>query len=156
MTVTLLRIIGIGSPFGQDQLGWLAVSALQETDLAERLAPTRVEFHCCQQPTALPALVSGADAVVIIDAMQDDSAPGSVRRLHREELAKLSAATSTHGLDVASALSLAEALGDLPAQSLLLGIAMANREEVILSAESLQELKAFILGIKSVQGSDAC
>jgi hydrogenase maturation protease len=65
-------------------------------------------------PDLLDAL-DGADAAVLVDAARTGGAPGAIRRLAPEDLAR-QRSPSSHGLGVAQALALATALGRAPAQ----------------------------------------
>ncbi len=113
-----IRVIGVGTPFGDDAAG-LAV--------AERLArgalPEDVEVMRCERPAAeLLDHLTGAPAVVLVDALRGALAPGSVHRVPARELAG-GAALSSHGLGVAETLALAEALGRAPLRCCVVGIA---------------------------------
>lgn len=72
----------------------------------------------------LMAAWRGADAVVLIDAVRTGTAPGTVLRFDASDapLPAASAATSSHGLGLATALELARALGALPPRVIVLGI----------------------------------
>jgi hydrogenase maturation protease len=110
-----VRVIGVGSESPADDAGLRVARALAAGPL-----PAHVAVACCERP--LPDLLdalAGADAVIHVDAMRSGAAPGSVRRLSREELASRPA-TSSHGFGVARALALAEALrGSLPHLAIL-------------------------------------
>lgn len=78
----------------------------------------------------------GADTVVLVDAMRAGAAPGTVRRIALGEdegsAADLGAAlasfASSHSVDLAQALALAESLGRLPPRLVLYGIEAARFE----------------------------
>jgi hydrogenase maturation protease len=110
-----VRVIGVGSAARGDDAGLRVARALATGPL-----PAHVAVACCERP--LPDLLDaleGVDAVILVDAMRSGAAPGSVRRLAREELASRPA-TSSHGFGVARALDLAEALrGGLPRLAIL-------------------------------------
>ena len=113
-----VRILGVGSPAGDDQAGWLAVDALQGTGL-----------DACKldRPGAnLVSLLNGVDHVILIDAMQGGGAPGQVRRFERNDWRGYGQGLSSHGFGVVDALSLAEALGCLPERLELYGIEIAS------------------------------
>jgi hydrogenase maturation protease len=118
----LLRIIGIGSPFSGDQLGLQAVTLLQqETRLS--FSPFEVDFLALDRPgSGLIDYFTGAEVVVLIDAMQSGQAVATVQRLNGDELLHQAGLPSSHSLGVAETLALAEALGALPQQLLIYGI----------------------------------
>lgn len=106
-----VHVIGIGTLHADDAVG-LAV--------AERLAslplPEGILVRTCARP--LPDLLDaleGADAAVLVDAARTGAMPGAIRRLAPSDLARLHT-PSSHGVGVAQALSLAEALGRAPAR----------------------------------------
>jgi len=113
-----VRVLGIGSPAGDDQAGWLAVEALQGVG---------VDACKLDRPGAnLVSQLAGVDHVILIDAMQGGGAPGQVRRFERDDWRGYGQGLSTHGFGVLDALALAEALGSLPPRMDLYGIEIAS------------------------------
>ena len=101
-----VRVIGVGSGFGDDAAG-LAVAEL----LALGELPSQITVSRCERP--MPDLLDALDdveAIVLIDAMRSGAPIGSVRRLLAAEITR-SKATSSHGFGVASALLLSQTLG---------------------------------------------
>lgn len=115
-----VRILGIGSPLGDDQAGWLAIDAL----LAEGV-PTEgvLAVEKLDRPGAsLIPLLAGAPWVILIDAMQSGSRPGRIRRFDQGDWPDYGHGLSSHGFGVLGALSLARELGKLPSRLDLYGI----------------------------------
>lgn len=113
----MTRIIGIGSPFGADQLGWLAIDHLQQCQLAD------CELIKLDRPgSGLVNYLQGIDQVVLIDALKSPGRVGDVSVVSMDELEGCDSLTSCHGFGVAEALALADQLGGLPARISLLGI----------------------------------
>ncbi len=111
------RLIGIGSPFGADRLGWWAVERL-----APRLPPG-VEPLCLDRPgPALLIHLEGLDRACLIDAARGEKRPGHLYRLHPEDLTTAPAAPSTHALGLAEALALGAQLRLLPPRLLVLAV----------------------------------
>ncbi len=111
------RIIGIGSPFGADQLGWRAIDQLRNAPMID------AELIKLDRPgSELIRYFAAVDNLVLIDAVQSDRAPGSLMRLEVADLTSVACRTSTHGFGVAEALQMAEQLGLLPKNLLLIGI----------------------------------
>jgi hydrogenase maturation protease len=124
-----LRVIGIGSPHGDDAVG-LAV--------AERLAgqgvPTGVEVLGRSRP-GLDLLddLRGVDGVVLVDAMRSGAPPGTVRAVDPAALAAIQG-SSSHGFGVAEALALASALGVRLPELRVVGIEVGPRGGAALSS----------------------
>jgi hydrogenase maturation protease len=117
-----VRVLGVGSPFGDDRLGWAAVEALRRTPWLAALPAGSVEMEACDRPGA--ALLSAwrdAQHVMLIDAVRSGAVPGTLFCLQGRELSG-AATFSTHDFGVAAALALARSLGEDTAHILLLGI----------------------------------
>ena len=114
-----VRIFGIGSPFGDDRVGWLAVE-----ELRGRFDSAEVDISAHDRPgLRLVTLMQGAAQVVLVDAVKSGAAPGSLHRLEGEAILKAVARyTSTHGFGLAEALQLAQRLGELPEKIVLWGV----------------------------------
>jgi hydrogenase maturation protease len=138
-----VRVIGIGTARGDDAAGLAVVEALRAQGL-----PPGADALACERP--LPDLLdalAGARAAVLVDATRSGAAPGSVRRLARAELAAARAASS-HGLGVAEALALAEALRGLPPLALI-GIEAGGARQGALSREVAQALPAACAAVRA-------
>jgi len=124
--VTPVRIIGIGSSHGPDRVGWLAVDALQQSDLAARLPAEAVSFSQCRFPAQLWQLVDGCSLAILIDAVCAE--PGVVFEIDSGDLVRWKELHSTHGIGVGEALSLIPVLTDRPPRVVLLGIGVDAEE----------------------------
>lgn len=123
--MSLIRILGIGSPYGDDDLGWRAIDVLESTHLADRLRPHDVELHRLDRPgPLLIELLSGADLVLILDAMSSGRAPGTLCRVDLSDLETVLTPLSSHGLDLPASLALARSLGMVDASVVIVGIEM--------------------------------
>jgi hydrogenase maturation protease len=114
-----VRVVGIGSPHGDDRAGWL---------VAERLATeagwnpsTVVEVTSAGDPLRLVGLLEGCRRLIVVDACRSGRPAGTVVRTTWGEVKRGlagapggDAGPSSHGLGVAEALGLAEALGRVP------------------------------------------
>jgi hydrogenase maturation protease len=113
----MTRIIGIGSPFGADQLAWLAIDHLAGKGL------TACELIKLDRPgSRLVQQLQGARRVILLDAVALDEAPGSASHLSPDALQQVMCVTSSHGFGVAQALALASQLGELPTDLHLVGL----------------------------------
>jgi len=119
-----IGVFGVGSPFGDDRIGWEAIRAAQELGFAQRHGLQRLE--ACDRPgTHLLALLQGLDSAIVIDAMHSGAPPGTLRRLDSAELGSLHGTHSTHGFGLAYTLSLGKMLDALPPRLVLYGMEIA-------------------------------
>jgi hydrogenase maturation protease len=128
------RVIGVGSPFGDDRAGWEVVAALETALHSAGAPPPRVDIRACDRPgAALVQLLAGVQHAVIIDVtLAAASRAGSVRWLGEREI-EARRAVSSHGFGLAEALALARALGDAPSRVSVLAIAATHLEGEALS-----------------------
>jgi hydrogenase maturation protein HypF len=120
----LLRIVAIGSPQGDDQIGWQVAREL----LADEVPG--VHTHTVRNPIELLDVLDGSfESLLIVHACDDGLAPGSV--LVQEWCASMAepAGRSSHGPEVHSALQLAGSLGKLPNRVILCGIQVDRGSE---------------------------
>ena len=102
-------ILGLGSPHGDDQLGWVAIDRLRP-----RL-PSGVSAYKVRSGLDLLDRLEGHDAAVVIDTRAPAGRPGAIRSFvwPCPEQAH-SFLLSSHSLGLIEAFQLAEALGRLP------------------------------------------
>jgi hydrogenase maturation protease len=117
------HIIGVGSPFGADRIGWEVVNELARPGGWAELPPGRVTFSRCGRPdSSLLEALELPGLVILVDAMRSGSPAGTVRCFSAAELIRDGALISSHDFGIKSALSLATALGNLQAEVLICGI----------------------------------
>jgi len=115
-----VRILGIGSPSGDDQAGWLTVDALRAGGVQ---ACDEMVIEKLDRPGAnLIPLLENAFWVILVDAMQSGGQPGRIQRFDQKDWPGYCHGLSSHGFGVLDALSLAQALGSLPPRLDLYGI----------------------------------
>ncbi|MBI2779823.1 MAG: hydrogenase maturation protease [Gammaproteobacteria bacterium] len=148
--MTPIRIIGIGSPFGDDRLGWEAVEAIRRSGLLEYFPQGLVSVQSCDRPASgLLMLMEGAAHVILIDAMRSGAVPGKILRLQDEEIEMESALLSSHGFGVAESLALGGALGMLPARLVLYGVEVRDLDQCdTLTPETTGALPMLVERIK--------
>lgn len=119
-----LRILGVGSPWGDDQAGWLTIDALLAHGVR---AGGGIVIRKLDRPGArLISLLENASWVILIDAMQSDDRPGRIRRFNRQDWPGYRHGLSSHGFGVLDALALAQAMACLPARLDLYGIEIGS------------------------------
>ncbi len=118
----MIRIIGIGSPFGDDAVG------LEVAKILAASAPPNCEVIAADRPGAtLIELLDGADAAILIDAARSGASPGVVHELGFDELERCAIRfVSSHELDVIAAVRLARKLGRAPLRGRIIGLEIAT------------------------------
>lgn len=104
--MTRWRVIGVGSPQGDDALGWRVIDTLQQMPLSDS-----VELLSLDRPgSTLLHYLQGVDRVLLVDAAQMELPAGSIRRFMRDELPQLDGirCLSSHGWGLHETLALAE------------------------------------------------
>ena len=139
-----LLVIGLGNDHRKDDRCGLEVVRR----LKGRLSPSVRLVEGPRDATRLLDLWDGAGRVIVIDAMQGNGPPGSVRRIEvtLDEGIGSSPTTSTHGLGLAEAVALGRSLGRLPRRLTVFGIEVAElgmgdglAPEVMRGIESVTE-----------------
>ncbi len=117
----LIRIIGIGSPFGDDAIGLIVARTLAEAP------PPNCEVIAADRPgTALIDLFDGADTVILIDAVKSGRPPGYIHEFDFEDLDRVDGSfASAHDLGVVATLQLARKLGRAPVRGRVVGVEIA-------------------------------
>lgn len=118
----MIRIIGVGSPFGDDGVG------LEVARILAKAPPPECEIIAADRPgTSLIDMLDGADAAVVIDAAREGAPPGTLHEFGFDELERCAAArpVSSHDLGVVEAIKLARKLGRAPARGRIVAIEIA-------------------------------
>jgi hydrogenase maturation protease len=106
------RILGVGSPFGDDRVGWIVVDLIRNSPWYRSRAAGSLSAQAFDRPgPALLAAMDGAAHAVLIDAMQSGAVPGTVRKIELGRLAMSGDSfASSHCLGLADTLMLGKAL----------------------------------------------
>jgi hydrogenase maturation protein HypF len=108
---------GIGSPHGDDQLGWRVL------DLVLRQLPSRTRALKVRTPIELLDRLEPTSRLIVIDACRTGAPPGTVHRwLWPGELPRAGSSRIGHGMDLIAALTLASQLGRLPPRVIVYGV----------------------------------
>jgi hydrogenase maturation protease len=125
--MTIVRILGIGSPFGDDRFGWEVIQSLRKGNLLARFPAAPVVAECCDRPgTRVIPLLANTEVGILVDAMRGESAPGTIRRLTVDDIESAPDAVSCHGFGLGAALALARTLGTLPPRLVVFGVELAR------------------------------
>lgn len=113
-------VLAVGSPFGDDQAGWLVIEQMRQMML-----PLQLQLLYMDRPgPALIEQMQGYASVTLIDAIQTDQyPPGCWLKPNLRQLAQ-HGSSSSHGFGLSETLALAQQLDQLPPKLRLLGISI--------------------------------
>lgn len=118
-----IKVIGIGSPFGDDQVGWEIVKQLAQCRRIQCYMPRCLSLSYHDRPgVRLLDLMKNVNKLFLVDAVVTGKTIGSYYRLQNEEIEAFKNLVSTHELGVAQTLQLARALNQLPKEIIFYGI----------------------------------
>jgi hydrogenase maturation protease len=132
----MMRIIGLGSPNGDDSIGWRCLQSIEKE--LEELATQLDMVYCATPATRLIHLLQADVATILVDALLTDAEPARVYALDASELQQPDT-LSSHQISVANILQLAAYLQRLPQQLHILGIAINPRRP--LNQQQFQKIQ---------------
>ena len=136
-----IKVIGIGSPSGQDQLGWQVVQQLQQTIIEPGDTQKQLSFIQSDRPgLRLLELIKDTDLAILVDAIDKKECAGQLFKLERTDLLQADQPLSSHALGVSETLALGDALGDLPKELVLFGMCIDSNERDPVREEQLVQL----------------
>lgn len=113
-------LIGVGNPFrSDDRVGRVVVQTLRK-----EIPPGIPLLEETGDGAELFDAFTGADCVILVDAVQSGAPPGTIQRFdaRTEKLPAWFSHSSTHAFGVAEAIELARAMGELPGMLIVYGI----------------------------------
>ncbi|HAT1795308.1 TPA: hydrogenase maturation protease [Legionella pneumophila] len=148
--MNLIKVLGIGSPFGEDQAGWLVADRLKTELSKEHYASKTLIIESYDRPgLLLIELMNPAKVVFLIDAVKSGCAPGTIHRLKNNEIFAFQSRLSTHEMGVAEALQIGQSLNDLPEDIILYGIEIDNTTfNTALSKSVKKAMREVVIQIK--------
>ncbi|MGD8568607.1 MAG: hydrogenase maturation protease [Gammaproteobacteria bacterium] len=120
-----VTVVGIGSPFGMDRLGWQVIDYLKRQHQMTSSVKANVNLVCCDRPgMALLDFIKDADLAILVDAVLGGAA-GTIHQLEVgqwDQLKQSDSPFSSHDVGVAETLTLGDKLNMLPERIVLYGI----------------------------------
>jgi len=149
-TATRALVIGVGNEArGDDAVGLLAARKINALSLTGVIVLT-------EQRDGIALITawqqSGAERVILVDAVSSGAPPGTVRRLHlsADTLPLLDERASTHNIGLAQAVELARILACLPASLILYTVEASQFGlEAALSPEVAQAVDDVVQRIRA-------
>jgi hydrogenase maturation protease len=116
------RVLGVGSPHGDDAAGWHVVEMLRRRPgLSVQLATV--------EPSQVLDHLSDCRRLILVDACRSNQPPGTVVRLQwPDSMLRSQRRRSSHALGLGDALALAETLGWLPPHVVVWGVEVCRCE----------------------------
>lgn len=120
----MIKVVGIGSPFGDDQVGLRCVEILQsEVCLQNYIANQMLSLEMCDRPgVGLINVICDATVVFLIDAVKTGAEIGTVHRLQNQEIESATKDLSSHGFGVGQVMQMGRVLNALPTDVVLYGV----------------------------------
>ncbi|HAT7907683.1 TPA: hydrogenase maturation protease [Legionella pneumophila] len=148
--MNLIKILGIGSHFGDDQVGCLLADCLKTELSKDQYISKLVSIESHDRPgLRLIELMNPAKVVFLIDAVKSGCAIGTIHRLKNKEIYAFQNRLSTHEMGVAQALQLGHSLNALPEHIILYGIEIDNIAfNAMLSKPVEKAMRAVVIQIK--------
>lgn len=117
----VIRVIGLGSPFGDDTVGWRVI------DLLQGLLPDAIDLVALDRPgAALINWMDGVDHLIVVDALCSGAEPGTLVQLSPADLDSESSRLTSHHLELPETFGLASSLGCLPARIDIYGVELGS------------------------------
>ena len=114
-----IRVVGVGSPCGDDALGWEVIRQLRPR-LRDR---PDIELHVLKGSHRLLDILDGRGTLLVVDATATGNAPGTIHGFEwPEPRIEALRPDSTHHVQPAEVLRLARAVGFLPPRVMIFGI----------------------------------
>lgn len=140
-----VRVIGIGSPFDNDTIGWRVLEYLKQKTMLATSLPTQIDLLEADRPgMGLIQLLQDARFVILVDAILDDKRHGNIIRLDKTQLMRPPKVLSSHGMDVANAVALAEKIQGLPEKLVILGMGVDQDQTKTIDETSVQQLASAV------------
>ena len=112
-------IIGVGSPNGDDQIGWRLIDFLRKS-FAQPGTRRVVKLLSVNDPVDILDHLNGVSRAVVVDACRSARTPGTFTRLDwRDPRIQEEVSQSSHRISLADTLELSRLLGRLPSQVIL-------------------------------------
>ena len=116
--------VGVGSPHGDDRIGWLVADELMQLADCEARVVSSPAIRKASSPADLLDWLEGVfDRLVVCDACSAEGSPGTCTRwIWPEPSVRRALPAGTHQLSLVDALDLASSLQRLPNEVILWGV----------------------------------
>ena len=152
-----ILILGIGSPFADDQAGWFVADQLSHMESLQALITAgKLVIEAENRPglNLLDWLQHGYEQIILVDMVKTNLAEtGNIYQLKAQEIIGFSGMLSSHNLGVSPSLALAEVLGMNIQNIIFWGIEGERyKPEQEISAEMLTAVAVVVTQIEDYLG----
>lgn len=120
-------VVGVGSPFGDDKVGWEVVKLLRQSSKVKSLLSATIKIEVVDRPGPhLLNIIDQYDTAIIIDAAQSDYPAGTILRFDKQDIQHTHTYTSSHDFGVLETIALGKAIDQLPEQVVVYGLAIVG------------------------------
>lgn len=142
-----VRVIGVGSPFGNDDIGWRVIDRLKLW-LGNKHLLDSVDLIACDRPgVGLIHMLKDAEFVVLVDAILDTEKPGEIIILDSSQIIDGHKRISSHDMDIASAITLAATIQSLPPHLQIIGLGIDPYQPTSISETTISSLSDVIVTV---------
>lgn len=127
-------ILGLGSPAGDDQLGWRVIAELERSAFVATRPGAIVLQALDRSHAALMEHMQGASRLVVVDAVTRGGAPGTL--LHWNDI-NAPTPVPANEWDLAAHLQLAHTLGQLPAHWDVLAVVVESHGAAAIPGDAV-------------------
>lgn len=121
--ISRVLLLGIGSPFDEDQVGLRVVERLRDEGFSSGLDGVALDFDMLDRPGwGLLDRLEGVGCAVLVDAMVSGRTQGALLRVPVDALPVTNPVFASHEISPSGVLALGRALGLLPERLILYGI----------------------------------
>lgn len=118
-----IEVLGIGSPFGDDQLGWHVIEQLKQFPSLTPFIPQQLTLNDYDRPgLSLLERIKNSDTVFLVDAIKSESPIASLHRFENQAIETVNSSLSSHNIGLASVIHMGRILNLLPPHLILYGI----------------------------------
>lgn len=133
----MIRVIGIGSPFGDDRAAWEVIAGL------ESHRRHGLDLLTLNQPGAsLINWFEGVERLILVDTLLAEGSTAPFLRIEQDDLLPGHAALSSHGQQLRETLDLAAALGCLPAETEVYAVVLTHVDPAVLNPAAVRAARA--------------
>ncbi len=133
----MIHVLGIGSPLGDDQAGWLVVHGLRGR------VPDSVRLLTLDRPGAsLINQFAGIDHLILVDALHCPDCHQPFRELGVADIDDCADMLSGHDLNLPQTLRLAATLDCLPRRIEILGVIVARPQRGAIGHATMAHARA--------------